>query len=112
MNDMQIIREILVTLAFLFAVPALVWGIPAVISKLKGPLTAHATVLSHRVTPGKWGGRYSDNWNRLITFQPKDGSELELSVSKEEYDAIADGQCGQITWREDILSYFDPDDPR
>ena len=88
------------------------WGIPALIKRIKGPTTAHATIVSRRMELSKMGGHWSDNWNRLITFQLKDGSEVELYVSKEEYATLEDGQSGQITWEEDTLSYFDPDFPQ
>ena len=87
----------------------IVRGIPALIKRLRGPMTAYATVLSRRMELSKMGGYWSDNWNRLITFQLKDGSELELYVSKEEYETLEDGQSGQITWDEDTLTFFDPD---
>jgi len=104
-------NDIIFFLLLIFVIPAIMWGIPALIRKIKGPMTAHAAVLSRRMEPGKWGGRYSDNWNRLITFQLTDGSEIELYVSKEEYETLKDGQSGQITWDEDTLTFFDPDRP-
>lgn len=101
--------EYLIFLGLILLGPVILWSIPALIRKIKGATTAHATVLSRRMELAKWGGRYADNWNRLITFQLKDGSEVELYVSKEEYATLLDGQSGQIIWEEDTLSYFDPD---
>ena len=105
----DVFKEVLIWLAILLGLPTICWGIPALIKRIKGPTTAHATIVSRRMEPGKWGGRYADNWNRYLTFQLKDGSEVELYVSKEEYATLEDGQSGQITWEEDTLSYFDPD---
>lgn len=101
--------EYLLFLGLILLGPVILWSIPALIRKIKGASTAHATVLSRRMELSKMGGRWADNWNRLITFQLKDGSEVELYVSKEEYETLQNGQSGQITWEEDTLSYFDPD---
>ena len=106
---MAISKEYLFFLGLVLLGPVILWGIPALIRKIKGPMTAHATVLSRRMELSKIGGHWSDNWNRLITFQLKDGSEVELYVSKEEYATLEDGQSGQITWEDDTLTYFDPD---
>lgn len=101
--------DILILLAMLL--PPLIWGIYALKTKVKGAMTAHATIKSRRVEYSKIRRKWSDNWNRLITFQLKDGSELELYVSKEEFETLKDGQSGQITWENNILTYFDPDSP-
>lgn len=101
--------EYLLFLGLILLGPVILWSIPALIRKIKGASTAHATVLSRRMELSKMGGHWSDNWNRLITFQLKDGSEVELYVSKEEYETLQNGQSGQITWEDDTLSYFDPD---
>ena len=112
MNDAELIQQTLLWAAIILGIPAVLWGIPALIKRLRGPMTAHVTVSSRRMELAKWGGRWSDNWNRLITFQLKDGSELELYVSQAEYQTIEDGQTGQITWEEDTLIHFDPDFPQ
>ena len=106
---MDLMRNALGWFAICLAFPIVLWGIPALIKRLRGPMTAYATVLSRRMELSKMGGYWSDNWNRLITFQLKDGSEIELYVSKEEYETLQDGQSGQITWDEDTLTFFDPD---
>ena len=94
----------------ILAVPLIFWGIPALINRIKGPSTAHVTVISHRLELSKVGGAwYSDNWNRLVTFRLKDGSDLELYTTKQTYETIEDGQTGQLTWEQENLLYFDPD---
>lgn len=75
-----------------------------------GPkLTGWATVVSRRMELSRAGSRWSDNYNRLITFRLSDGSELELYVSKEAYELLADGETGQLTWQGDQLTCFDGD---
>ena len=73
-------------------------------------LTGRATVVSHRLELGKGGGRYGDNWNRLVTFRLSDGDELELYVDRQAYELLKDGQTGQLTWEKDQLRCFDTDD--
>lgn len=75
-----------------------------------GPtLTGRATVVSRRLQLSKLGSKWADNYNRLITFRLSDGSELELYVSKEAYEVLADGETGQLTWQGDQLTCFDGD---
>ncbi len=72
-------------------------------------LTGTATVVSRRMEVGKLGGKWTDNYNRLITFRLSDGSELELYVSKEAYEVLPDGETGQLVWQGDQLRSFDSD---
>ena len=73
-------------------------------------LTGRATVVSHRLELGTGGGRYGDNWNRLVTFRLSSGDELELYVDRQAYELLKDGETGQLTWEKDQLRYFDTDD--
>lgn len=76
-----------------------------------GPvMTGRATVVSRRMVVAKTAGRWSDNYNRLITFQLSDGSELELYVSQEAYEVLKDGESGQLSWQGDQLTCFDGDE--
>ena len=68
-----------------------------------------ATVVSRRMEVGQMGGKWADNYNRLITFRLSDGSELELYVSKEAYDVLPDGETGLLVWQGDQLRSFDSD---
>ena len=95
--------------ALILAIPCLVWGISALFSRSKGKMTAHATVVSHRLELGIGGGMYGDNWNRLVTFRLGDGSELELYTIRQDYETLVDGQYGQLTWEKENLLHFDPD---
>ena len=72
-------------------------------------MTGTATVVSRRMELSKLGSKWADNYNRLITFRLNDGSELELYVSKEAYEVLADGETGQLTWQGDQLTCFDSD---
>ena len=72
-------------------------------------LTGTATVVSRRLELSSVGGKWADNYNRLITFRLSDGSELELYVSQEAYAVLADGETGQLTWQGDQLTCFDGD---
>ena len=73
-------------------------------------LTGTATVISRRMEIGKMGGKWADNYNRLITFRFSDGSELELYVSKEAYVILEDGDTGQLCWQGDQLTSFETQD--
>lgn len=99
----------LLFMAFILATPCLVWGISALFSRNKGKMTAHATVVSHRLELGIGGGMYGDNWNRLVTFRLIDGSEIELYTIRQDYETLVDGQSGQLTWEKENLLHFDPD---
>lgn len=72
-------------------------------------LTGTATVVSRRMEVGRLGGKWADNYNRLMTFRLSDGSELELYVTKEAYAVLADGETGQLVWQGDQLRSFDSD---
>ena len=102
----------LMMILFILGIPMIAWGIPALINRLKGPSTAYVTVVSHRLKLSNVGGSiHTDNWNRLVTFRLKDGSDLELYTTKEAYETLEDGQTGQLTWEQENLLYFDPDVP-
>ena len=96
------------SLLFVFLVPILGLVVYAIVNR-KQEMTGPATVVSHRMEPGKFGSRYTDNWNRMVTFRLSDGTELELYVTQSEYAELTDGQQGQLTWDKDILIHFDPD---
>ena len=68
-----------------------------------------ATVVSRRLELSSMGGKWADNYNRLMTFRLSDGSELELYVSKEAYTVLQDGESGQLVWQGDQLRSFDSD---
>ena len=68
-----------------------------------------ATVVSRRMEVGQLGGKWADNYNRLITFRLSDGSELELYVTKEAYAVLQDGETGQLVWQGNQLCSFDSD---
>lgn len=75
-----------------------------------GPvMTGPATVVSRRLELSQAGGRWSENYNRLMTFRLSDGSELELYVSREAYEVLKDGEMGQLSWQGDQLTCFDGD---
>ena len=79
------------------------------IANRKRELTGPAQVVSHRMELGIGGGWYGDNWNRMVTFRLGDGTQLELYVTKEEYETLTDGEKGMLTWDKGILIHFDPD---
>ena len=68
-----------------------------------------ATVVSRRLELAQLGGKWTDNYNRLMTFRFSDGSELELYVSKEAYTVLQDGETGLLVWQGDQLRSFDSD---
>ena len=97
------------SIVLLVVFPCAVWLIYRLFDKNRGEMTAHATVVSHRLELGIGGGMYGDNWNRLVTFRLKDCSEIELYTVREDYETITDGQTGQLTWEKENLLHFDPD---
>lgn len=107
--DTYDVSQYLFVFGLFVALPLSVWIIYRLFDKNKGELTAHAAVVSHRLELGIGGGMYGDNWNRLVTFRLKDGSEIELYTIREDYEILTDGQTGQLTWEKDNLMHFDPD---
>ena len=99
------------SIAFLVVFPLCIWGIYRLFDKSRGEMTAQVEVVSHRLELGIGGGMYGDNWNRLVTFRLKDGSEIELYTIREDYESLADGQSGQLTWEKETFLHFDPDIP-
>lgn len=63
--------------------------------------TAHARLLSRRVTTGaNQTGRSSGmGYNYVLTFQLNDGAILELYSHDVEYGALREGMSGQLTWK-------------
>lgn len=78
----------------------------------RGPvLTGPATIVSRRVEPAKYAGRYrpgveNAGWNYLVTFRLADGEEIELYTFENIYNTLKEGTCGQLTWHQDTLSDF------
>lgn len=73
-------------------------------------LSGPAEVVSHRVEPAKFAAASAwaehNNWNYYITFRLSDGEEIELYVSRQEYDSISDGQKGILTWSGENMGDF------
>ena len=97
-------KQTIFIVLLLIVFPCAVWGICALLSPKKITLTGHATVQSHRVVR-------SSSWNYMVNFIFSDGSTMELRTVKGDYQALKDGQSGQVTWEEDFLLHFDPDIP-
>lgn len=96
------ISQFLFVFVLLVVFPCAVWGIYALLSPKKVTLTGHATVKSHQI--------WRDScWTCLVCFEFSDGSELELRTVKGDYQALTDGQSGQLTWEDDLLLHFEPD---
>lgn len=108
-NDAYELSQFLFIFGLFVALPLTAWLIYRLFDKNRGEMTAHATVVSHRLELGIGGGMYGDNWNRLVTFRLKDGSEMELYTVREDFETITDGQTGQLTWEKENLLHFDPD---
>ena len=98
----------ILSLILFVAIPCVLLVISTLRSR-KSQMTAHATVVSHRLELGIGGGMYGDNWNRLVTFRLKDDSEVELYTIREDYETLLDGQTGQLTWEKETFLHFDPD---
>lgn len=99
------ISQFLFIFILLVVFPCAVWGIYALLSPKKVTLTGRATVKSHRA----WLER---DWKYLVCFEFNDGSTLELRTVKSDYQALTDGQSGQLTWENDLFLHFDPDNPQ
>lgn len=68
--------------------------------------TAEATVVGKRMasarlpTPG-------NTWDRLVNFRLSDGSEQELYLTEEQFNALPDGTSGTLTWEGDTFLRFE-----
>ena len=68
--------------------------------------TANAVVDSHRMTPGRYHGKWSSGWNNQITFRLNDGDTLTLYTSQQDFMSLKDGQSVTIRWQnENLLDY-------
>ena len=102
MDDQTIFILILIAIPFLALI---VYGIANRPRIQTGP----ATVDSHRVEHGRYGGKWSHSWNYLITFRFSDGDMLELHTTLTDYQTIKDGQKGMLSWDGNQLMDFEPD---
>lgn len=76
----------------------------------KGPeMTGPATVKSHRVIQGRYLGKAPSRWNYMVTFALSDGEEIELYVTDDVFNALKEGQYGQLTWQGKRFYHFDSD---
>ena len=68
--------------------------------------TANAVVYSHRMTPGRYHGKWSSGWNNQITFRLNDGDTLTLYTTQQDFMDLKDGQSVTIRWQnENLLDY-------
>lgn len=67
---------------------------------------ADATVISRRMEPGRYHGKWSSGWNYLVTFQAGNDT-IELYTSEMEYRSLTEGLAGTLRWQHDNLLYFD-----
>ena len=80
-------------------------------------LTGHATVVSKRVSEGNyWNARRNaktwyvgSQWNYLVTFRLSDGEQIELHTFENEYHLLKEGMTGQLSWRKQNMTGFEPD---
>ena len=74
-------------------------------------LTGRATIISRRVEAGKntRRGSYGSRWQYIVTFRLSDGEEIELYTFENQYKALKEGICGQLTWCGNSFSSFEPD---
>lgn len=66
-----------------------------------------AKVVSRRMEPGKYHGRWSSGWNYLVTFQLGNDT-IELYVTEMDYAELTEGIMGMIRWQNGNLLCFDP----
>lgn len=65
------------------------------------------TVVSGRMEPGRYHGKYSSGWNYLVTFQVGNDT-IELYVTETDYQSLTEGLTGTIRWQNENLLHFDP----
>lgn len=66
-----------------------------------------ATVVSKRMEPGRYHGKWSSGWNYLVTFQV--GNDIiELYISEAEYQELTEGLTGMLRWQNEFFRHFDP----
>lgn len=69
--------------------------------------TANAVVDSHKITPGRYHGRWSSGWNHQVLFRLSDGDTLTLYTSQQDYHTLQDGQSVTIRWQNENLLYYE-----
>lgn len=65
-----------------------------------------ATVLSRRLVSARFPTP-GNTWDHMVTFTLSDGSEAELFVSQEQFQSLAEGQQGLLTWEGENLTGFE-----
>ena len=68
---------------------------------------AMATVVSKRMEPGRYHGKWSSGWNYLVTFQAGNDT-IELYTGEAEYQELTEGTTGLLRWQNEFLRHFDP----
>ncbi len=63
------------------------------------------TVLSRRMASARFPTP-GNTWDHLVKFALSDGSEIELYTTEAQYQALADGDQGQLHWEGDTLLAF------
>ena len=67
--------------------------------------TSPAAVTSKRMDMARFPTPES-TWNYLVTFTLEDGSSVELHTLQVQYESLAEGMKGHLTWEgENLLSF-------
>lgn len=83
------------------------WTVRWYLTRDKGTMTGIATVISKTPEVGH-GGKWADNWSYRVRFEV--GSVvLDLYVLRQEYEAIETGMTGLLTWQDQNMLEFIPD---
>ena len=68
--------------------------------------TAEATLLSKRFASARFPTQ-GNTWDRWVKFRLTDDSQVELIATEEQFESLAQGQSGTLTWEGENLLRFD-----
>ena len=68
--------------------------------------TAEATVVGKRMASARFPTP-GNTWDRIVKFRFSDGKERELYLPAEDFKALEEGICGQLTWEGDSFLHFE-----
>lgn len=106
MNN-ELVKQLLLVLG-IAALAMGAWMLHWYLTRNKGRMTGFATVISRTPELG-YGGKWSSGWNYKILFEV--GSHtFPLYVLKSDYERLQEGMTGLLTWQEDNMLEFVPNE--
>lgn len=84
------------------------WMLHWYLTRNRGMMTGLATVISKTPELG-FGGKWSSGWNYRAVFEVGN-TLLTLYVLKSDYELLHEGMTGLLTWQEENMLEFVPDE--